>query len=164
MAYPLSSDAATRSTDTDALLSRLSAASLGYFSDPISPLLLSPSQRRAAILRPGLINIGTHARTWAVDSLVGQFLDALADSAGGSGGEGARGQVLSLGAGTDGRFWRVKEDREKEGGKGWNCSKWVEVDFAEGTAAKARAVAIKPRLKGALGGDPKIRASSSACG
>ena len=154
MADTLAADAATRSTDTDALLSRLSAANLAYFPDPISPLLLSPSQRRQATPRPPLINIGTHARTWSIDALVGQFLDSLgADGEG----DGAKGQVLSLGAGTDGRFWRMKEEREREEGKGWRCRKWVEVDFAEGTGAKARAVATKPRLKGALSGEAKIR-------
>lgn len=144
----LTGDAATRSTDTDALLSRLSCASLGYIHDPISPLLLSPSQRRSAGPRPALINIGTHARTWAIDTLVTQFLDSPA--------EGDRRQVLSLGAGTDGRFWRMKQARE-EGEGTWGCFHWVEVDFAEATSSKARMVATKPSLRSALGGEPQIR-------
>lgn len=161
MADSLTSDAATRSTDTDALLSRLSASSLGYLADPISPLLLTPSQRRSATPRPPLINIGTHARTWAIDALVTQFLDSLPGRDGDSaGGDAGGGQVLSLGAGTDGRFWRIKEERERDGGRGWGCSKWVEVDFAEGAGAKARAVATKPKLKAGLGGEPKIRQSN----
>lgn len=152
-------DSAIRSTDTDALLSRLSAASLDYIHDTHSPLLLTPSQRRSAGPRPALINIGTHARTWGIDALVTQFVDSLAGD--GPSGGGVRGQVLSLGAGTDARFWRMKEDRERDE-KSWGL-RWVEVDFAEHTANKARMVASKPRLRGALGGEPQIGQSPSGC-
>ncbi|GAA5991652.1 hypothetical protein JCM10908_001074 [Rhodotorula pacifica] len=155
-------DAAVRSTDSDALYSRHCAASLGYFSDPFSLHFLSPSQRRSAEKRPPLINIGTHARTWAVDQLVHQFIDANApvDQVGLSSSKG-RCQVLSLGAGTDSRFWRFRKawhDRAGGGGQGvdWPCAKWVEVDFPEATATKARAISTKPDLKKWLGGEVKI--------
>lgn len=145
---PISPDAATRSTDTDALVSRSSAASLGYLSDPFASLFLPPSLRRSTEKRPPLINIGTHARTWAVDALVDQFL------AGGSSGKGR--QVLSLGAGTDTRYWRMRA-KTLEKGEEWSC-KWVEVDFEEATGAKARTISGKKVLKDALGGEVKIGA------
>lgn len=145
----LSADAATRSTDTDALVSRTSAAAHGYLSDPFASLFLSPALRRSTEKRPPLINLGTHARTWAVDELVRQFLLAEETTAG----KGK--QVLSLGAGTDTRFWRFRDEWEKAG-KEWGCTKWVEVDFEEATAGKAKTVCGKPLLKGKLGGEIKI--------
>ncbi|GAA6005067.1 leucine carboxy methyltransferase [Rhodotorula paludigena] len=141
-------DAAVRSTDSDALVSRASAAALGYLADPFSSLFLSPQQRRAVDRRPPLIHIGTHARTWAVDSLVARFLDRNV-------GPHHPVQVLSLGAGTDTRFWRLRK-QWADAGKDWNCARWVEVDFPEATTAKARTVSTKPDLRSALGGDVKI--------
>ncbi|KAM0753671.1 leucine carboxyl methyltransferase [Meredithblackwellia eburnea MCA 4105] len=147
-----SQDASVRSTDTDALVSRASAAALGYLEDPFAPLFLSPSQKRSLEKRPPLINIGTHARTWAIDALVQQFLD---NGEGQGSVKGKERQVLSLGAGTDTRFWRMKAmtlNQEKK----WLCRRWVEVDFEETTASKARAISSKAALKDGLGGSVKI--------
>ncbi|GAA5965090.1 hypothetical protein JCM3765_004853 [Sporobolomyces pararoseus] len=148
----VSEDAAVRSTDSDALLSRVSAARQGYLIDSFSPLFLTPSQRRSTERRPPLINIGTHARTWAVDQLVEQFLRS------GSGSRSDRPlQILSLGAGTDTRFWRMRKKwSELEGEESWPCRKWIEVDFAEATGTKARTIATKAELKSALGGEVNI--------
>lgn len=44
-----------------------------------------------------LINVGTHHRTAALDAVVDSFLTAA----------GARVQIVSLGAGSDTRFWRL---------------------------------------------------------
>lgn len=141
------SDAAVRSTDADALLSRCSAASLGYLVDPVSAHFLSPAQRRQpppASRRPPLINIGTHARTWAVDRLVAQFLALHHHPHLGPGDR--RCQVLSLGAGTDSRFWRFRQ-QYADAQIPWPCARWVELDFPEATATKVRAVATQPDLK-----------------
>ncbi|ORY88984.1 leucine carboxyl methyltransferase 1 [Leucosporidium creatinivorum] len=151
---PQSSDAATRSTDTDALVSRTSAASLGYILDPYSCHLLPPSLRRSTDKRPPLINLGTHARTWAVDHLVRQFL--LSGE-----GKGKGKQVLSLGAGTDTRFWRFRDEWERQGWE-WECRKWVEVDFEEATASKARSISGKLAFKSKLGGEVKIAQGGTA--
>ncbi|GAA5823863.1 hypothetical protein JCM11251_003323 [Rhodosporidiobolus azoricus] len=144
-------DAAVRSTDSDALLSRASAHQLGYLQDSFSTLFLTPTQRRSPERRPPLINIGTHARTFAVDELVEQFLLQAGQGDG-------RCQVLSLGAGTDTRFWRMRKrwEDEKDRVGEWRCKRWVEVDFPEATGAKARTVSTKAELKGALGGAVKI--------
>ncbi|GAA6013679.1 hypothetical protein JCM10207_004817 [Rhodosporidiobolus poonsookiae] len=141
-------DAAVRSTDSDALLSRVSCHSLGYFNDPDGLLFLSPAQRRSSERRPPLINIGTHARCWAVDQLVQQHVGAQNSST-------QPVQVLSLGAGTDSRFWRLRRQAEQQGWE-WKCRRWVEVDFAEATGAKARTVSGKAELKSRLGGDVKV--------
>ncbi|GAA6006150.1 hypothetical protein JCM11491_002050 [Sporobolomyces phaffii] len=140
------SDSAVRSTDADALLSRVSAAKHAYLADAFSPLFLTPAQRKSTEPRPPLINIGTHARTWAVDALVEQFL-ATREAV----------QVLSLGAGTDSRFWRMRQRwTDTRGAESWPCRNWVEVDFPEATGAKARTIATKAELKSQLGGDLKV--------
>ncbi|GAA6049317.1 hypothetical protein JCM3770_005937 [Rhodotorula araucariae] len=140
-------DSAVRATDSDALVSRASAAALGYLDDPAAALFLSPQQRRAHERRPPLINIGTHARTWATDRLVDHFLARFAQV--------GPTQVLSLGAGTDTRFWRTRASYQARA-RDWSCARWVEVDFPEATAAKARTIASKPQLRDALGGDLKV--------
>ena len=91
------SDAAVRQTDVDAAESRVSAVAKGYFVDPH----ISAFVRRARFVppRPPLINIGTHARSETIDRLVNQWLDI--------GGSEVKKQVISLGAGSDTRFWRL---------------------------------------------------------
>jgi [phosphatase 2A protein]-leucine-carboxy methyltransferase len=49
--------------------------------------------------KPPLINVGTHHRTMALDLVVDRFLK-----------EGGK-QVVSLGAGSDTRFWRIMVSR-----------------------------------------------------
>lgn len=154
----LAEDAAVRSTDTDALVSRCAAASLDYLDDKLSPLFLAPNQRRNLDRRPPLINIGTHARTYALDRLVADFL--LLDHHQVGHQPARQCQVVSLGAGTDSRFWRIRTLFDQQG-RDWPCKHWVEVDFPEATSAKARTVASKPVLRDALGGNVKIGASPS---
>lgn len=75
-----------------------SAVNMGYLDDPFLPLLYRPSLASSAAgpsRKPPLINVGTHHRSVAVDMLVERFLE-----------QGGR-QVLSLGAGSDTRFWRL---------------------------------------------------------
>lgn len=115
-------DDAVRLTDDDAASSRLyvsrlrvpstapdhaacsSAAQAGYLHDPFASLLYKapmsqpgafPPQGASRARKPPLINVGTHHRTWGIDLLVDRFLQ--------SGGK----QVVSLGAGSDTRFWRL---------------------------------------------------------
>jgi len=75
-----------------------SAVNLGYLSDPFVSHLYRPKygeSSQSGSRKPPLINVGTHHRTWAIDLLVEQFLQR--------GGK----QVVSLGAGSDTRFWRL---------------------------------------------------------
>lgn len=91
------SDNAIRSTDSDAAEARLSAVSKGYLTDPF----LTSFVRRARFVppRPPLINIGTHVRSEAIDNLVKGWLEA--------GGTSTKKQIVSLGAGSDTRYWRL---------------------------------------------------------
>ena len=92
-------DAAIRLTDSDAVLARYSAVQKGYIHDPfIKPLLPRGAQFQPP--RPPLINVGTYVRSKGIDSLVNQWL-ALSQQ------DGKRCQIVSLGAGSDSRFWRL---------------------------------------------------------
>lgn len=92
-------DAAIRQTDTDAVLARYSAVQKQYLSDPfVRPLLPRGGHLQAA--RPPLINIGTYVRSEAIDQLVHQWMDLSHD-------EDKPCQIVSLGAGSDTRFWRI---------------------------------------------------------
>lgn len=130
------SDDAIRLTDDDAASSRLyvsrlffslstspdhttcsSAAQVGYLQDPFAPLLYKAPMPQSGgfglqggirARKPPLINVGTHHRTWGIDLLVDRFLQ--------SGGK----QVVSLGAGSDTRFWRLMVGSSCIG-KTWKC-------------------------------------------
>lgn len=90
------SDAAIRGTDTDAAVARLSAAQKGYVQDPFIGHLVPRAHLQHP--RPPLINIGTFVRSTAIDELVEQWLLLSGDR---------RCQIVSLGAGSDTRFWRI---------------------------------------------------------
>ena len=134
------SDSPVQSTDCDALLSRISCSELGYTTNDDYSSLFLPSRRRSLTptpppRRPPLINLGTHLRTIALDSLVNQFLSL-----------GLPPQIISLGAGTDSRFWRLQ-------GQSQQCHHYVEVDFQESTSNKARSITTHHQLKEKLGGN-----------
>jgi O-methyltransferase involved in polyketide biosynthesis len=88
-------DSAIRSTDGDAAQARLSAVNKGYLTDdPFIPYFVA----RARFLPPRapLINVGTFIRATAIDELVNSWIEANDEV-----------QIISLGAGSDTRFWRL---------------------------------------------------------
>lgn len=88
-------DSAIRDTDTDAAHSRLSAVRQGYLTDPyLTPLV---PRARFVPTRAPLMNVGTYVRATAIDMLVESWLNR----------EGGKCQIVSLGAGSDTRFWRL---------------------------------------------------------
>ncbi|EIW66324.1 hypothetical protein TREMEDRAFT_65596 [Tremella mesenterica DSM 1558] len=133
-------DEPIRSTDNDAASSRLSAANLGYFQDPFTALLHKPSPLAGPSRKPPLINIGTHHRTWALDRLVDDFFRCCGDEAA---------QVVSLGAGSDTRFWRLM-NRDKPP----NLAHYLELDFPSMTSLKAQRIARSPKLSSLLSPRP----------
>lgn len=88
-------DEGIRSTDNDAAQARLSAVRKGYLTDDQFIQLLVPRARFVPD-RPPLINVGTFVRSTAIDSLVNDWISAAKLV-----------QVVSLGAGSDTRFWRL---------------------------------------------------------
>lgn len=99
---PPPGDAAIRSTDNDAALARLSTVKLGYFNDPYIKYFVPRASFQPA--RPPLINVGTYVRSAAVDILINQWLSISAQA-------GQKCQIVSLGSGSDTRFWRIAARR-----------------------------------------------------
>lgn len=92
------SDTSVRATDGDASLARLSAVKKGYLDDPFVHLFVPRAHLQPS--RPPLINIGTYVRSESIDRLVDGWIKLSID-------EGKKYQVVSLGAGSDTRFWRL---------------------------------------------------------
>jgi [phosphatase 2A protein]-leucine-carboxy methyltransferase len=91
-------DASIRQTDSDAALAKLSAVSKGYLEDPFIRLFVSRPQFQPP--RPPLINVGTYVRTTAVDELIFQWISLSKE-------RNQKCQIVSMGAGSDTRFWRL---------------------------------------------------------
>ncbi|CAE6388925.1 unnamed protein product [Rhizoctonia solani] len=135
-------DSAIRETDTDAAHSRLSAVRQGYLVDPyLAPLI---PRARFVPTRAPLMNVGTYVRSTAIDMLVESWLNL-------AGAETEKRQIVSLGAGSDTRYWRLMDK-----GFGKHIASYVELDFTENTSRKARAVMQSQLLTNALGPDVKI--------
>ena len=88
-----------RQTDSDAAIARLSAVKLGYLQDPFIRFFVQRPHLQPS--RPPLINIGTYVRSEAIDRLVNEWLEL-------SSVDGKKCQVVSMGAGSDTRFWRIQ--------------------------------------------------------
>lgn len=140
---PRTGDEAIRSTDDDAALSRLSCTNAGYLDDPFARHFV-----RRPTGRPPLINLGTFLRTWAMDKLVDGFLDAAGAA------DTSPRQILSVGAGTDTRFFRLWRERQAPE----QLRRYVEVDFPETTARKAQIIKNQPGLTSCLGEDIRVGA------
>ncbi|KAI1152735.1 leucine carboxyl methyltransferase [Nemania diffusa] len=132
-----SHDATIQGTDTDAAVSRMSAVDLGYLADPYARFFAHAPALGAAVRRLPIINRGTYTRTTALDRLIGAFLAAT---------EGRERQIVSLGAGTDTRVFRLRE--------GGSCGNLVyhEVDFPTVTDRKFHVVKSTAALRAVIPG------------
>nr|KAJ3419354.1 carboxy methyl transferase for protein phosphatase 2A [Polyrhizophydium stewartii] len=129
-------DDAVRSTNDDALVCKLSAATTGYLADPFVSVLLKRLPHRVA----PIMHRGTYVRTAALDALVARFMGVAAAA-------GRRSQVVSLGAGSDTRFLLLKVGQEGRRNPGL----YVEIDFPQITSKKAMALARGRTTKPLLG-------------
>ncbi|KAF8558868.1 leucine carboxyl methyltransferase [Imleria badia] len=139
-------DAAIRQTDTDAALARLSAVKKGYIEDPFITHLLPRAQFQPA--RPPLINIGTHVRSKSIDALVEQWLEFCEQ-------QETVCQIVSLGAGSDTRFWRMST-----GPRSHVLKSYFELDFPDVTTKKAMAIRKSKELTAVLGPPEDITIAS----
>ncbi|KAI0539517.1 leucine carboxyl methyltransferase [Xylaria digitata] len=130
-----SHDATIQGTDTDAAVSRMSAVDLGYLGDAYAPWFVQAPAMGAAVRRLPIINRGTYTRTIAIDRLIGIFLNTT---------EGQERQIISLGAGTDTRAFRLFNEESK--------AKLIyhEVDFSTVTARKYHLVRSTATLRLAI--------------
>uniref|UniRef100_A0A914CXA5 Leucine carboxyl methyltransferase 1 n=1 Tax=Acrobeloides nanus TaxID=290746 RepID=A0A914CXA5_9BILA len=116
----VSDDYSVQKTNDDATESKYAAIQLKYWEDPFIDHFIHgcndmPHRRDPEISR------GYWARTAAVFSIVEQFVEKVGPSA----------QIVSLGAGFDTLYWRLKQ-------KGCKFGRYIEVDFASVTAKKIR--------------------------
>ncbi|KAK0497074.1 leucine carboxyl methyltransferase [Armillaria luteobubalina] len=139
-------DASIRSTDSDAALAKLSAVQKQYLSDPYIQYFVPRARLQPA--RPPLINIGTYVRTAAIDDLINQWLSLSHD-------EGKQCQIVSLGAGSDTRYWRIAEAGPQKDA----LSTYIEIDFPEITSKKAMAIRKSKQLSAVLGNPADVKVS-----
>ncbi|KAI1434434.1 leucine carboxyl methyltransferase [Xylaria sp. CBS 124048] len=131
-------DATIQSTDTDAAVSRMSAVAQGYLQDQYARFFIPSPHIDSNVRRLPIINRGTYTRTAALDRLIGNFLSAT---------DGQDRQIISLGAGTDTRVFRLF-------GEGNQSSRltYHEVDFPTVTNKKFHVVRATSALRTVLPG------------
>ena len=134
-------DKVVQRTDQDASVSRLSAVEVGYLDDPFAKYFVSGEGQR----RFPIINRGTYVRTKAIDNLVDEFLSK--DPA-------QEKQIISLGAGSDTRFFRLMSRRPVPHGRGILQRPNViyhEIDFQANTIQKLHPIKNLSELCGHVG-------------
>ncbi|KAI0250921.1 leucine carboxyl methyltransferase [Lactifluus subvellereus] len=128
-------DAPIRATDNDAAIARLSAVQKGYLTDPYITALVPRAHLQQP--RPPLINIGTYLRARGIDDLLENWFRLAGEH---------RVQIVSLGAGSDTRFWRLAN-----GPYAGQLQRYIEIDFAENTSRKAMSIRKSRVLSATLG-------------
>ncbi|XP_013402426.1 tRNA wybutosine-synthesizing protein 4 isoform X2 [Lingula anatina] len=107
---------AVQGTNDSSIVSKCSMAGRGYFQDPYLQHFVAKTRRRAP-----LINRGYYVRAKAVDHMLRCFITHT----------GANSQVISLGAGFDSAYFRLKAEGLLQD------TLWFEVDFLETMKRKA---------------------------
>ena len=119
-------DRIIQQTDQDASSSRMSAVELGYLTDVAAEALFPPGQEVPK--RYPIINRGTYVRTTAIDTLVVRFLKSDRKR---------RKQIISLGAGSDTRFFRLWAHLDDGD---FSTFDYHELDFEENVNRKRAAI------------------------
>ncbi|KAJ2928657.1 hypothetical protein H1R20_g8458, partial [Candolleomyces eurysporus] len=143
-------DTIERLQDNDAALARLSAVKKGYLQDQFVKTVVPRAHLQPA--RPPLINIGTYVRSQGIDMLVEEWLQLARQS-------GQKAQIVSLGAGSDTRFWRIETGQFKD-----DLAAYIEVDFPEVTSKKAMAIRKSKEMNALLGDPSKIQVVGGGTG
>ncbi|KAK4176919.1 putative leucine carboxyl methyltransferase 1 [Triangularia setosa] len=141
-----SHDTTIQGTDTDAAVSRLSAVELGYLIDPFASYFVTPSpslHSRPSVGLPTprrlpIINRGTYTRTTAIDILIDRFLSSTSPT-------GQPRQIVSLGAGTDTRLFRLLTSPQKH-----QNIHYHEIDFPVIISKKTTLIRTIPALNSIL--------------
>lgn len=140
MAEDYIGDDAIQATNDDAVSGKRCAVQLGYWRDPYLQYFCRHAERKAPEM-----NRGYYARTQAIKSLIVRVLQITSN----------RCQIISLGAGFDTLYWRLKDE-------GLNVVNFTEVDFSTVTANKCYLIKkAKVLLQGLASGDGDIRISST---
>eukprot|EP00871_Galdieria_phlegrea_P004989 jgi/Galph1/5491/GphlegSOOS_G4155.1 len=117
-----SEEKAIQQTNEDATLSKYCSVSKGYYRDPYIGFFIQSKSKRQP-----LINRGTFARVYAVQSLIEKFLSCTTAY--------RKRQIINLGAGFDTLFFRLKEK-----GLFRLEDMFLELDYPEVTRTKAHII------------------------
>ncbi|KAI0393475.1 leucine carboxyl methyltransferase [Xylariaceae sp. FL0594] len=132
-----SHEATVQGTDNDAAVSRMSAVDLGYLHDQYARYFIQGAGiDSGAVRRLPIINRGTYTRTAAIDCVVSGFLSAT---------NGQMRQIVSLGAGTDTRVFRLFD----HGGRP-TAVVYHEIDFPVMTNKKLHLIRATPALRAVI--------------
>lgn len=126
---------AVQSTSDSSGLSKSSLAARGYVRDAFAALLTPGSARRAP-----LVHRGYYVRARAVQHCVHAFLERARTFA-----PASRAQILSLGAGSDSLYFRLRSAGLLAGAAVWD------VDFPEVARRKAERIRDSPELRAVTG-------------
>lgn len=136
---PISSDGAVQATNDDATSCKRSAVQLGYWQDPYLAYFFRTAERKAPE-----INRGYYVRVHGIKGIIDKVI-SLTDG---------QCQVISLGAGFDTLFWRLKHE-------GLPVKNFVELDFPTVTARKCHLIKrMKPLLQEIVTEDGEVKFSS----
>jgi tRNA wybutosine-synthesizing protein 4 len=134
-----SSDAAVQGTTEEASISKLSAASMGYFADAYLRHFVRPSAS-GGYRRSPLVHRGYYSRVSGIRQVVAEFFRACA--------EAGPAQVVNLGAGLDSLGLWILENFAQ--------ATIFEVDHPEVVAKKSRLIAQTAELRAAIGNDFEV--------
>lgn len=128
-------DDAVVATNDDAALCKYLAVTKGYYKDPYLAQFLSSKTRSSALRKAPEINRGYYVRSISIAYLVEQFIRS-----------NPSGQVISLGAGYDSLYWRLKAHNFLQGETESSQLKYVEIDMSPVTVHKIMAIRRHPEL------------------
>uniref|UniRef100_A0A1I8GNN6 [phosphatase 2A protein]-leucine-carboxy methyltransferase n=1 Tax=Macrostomum lignano TaxID=282301 RepID=A0A1I8GNN6_9PLAT len=116
------SEKQVQGTNDSSIVSKASAVERGYFDDPFVSLMVRKRARRAP-----LINRGYYIRMKAMDQALQNFISATSS-------EGQTRYIISLGAGFDTAYFRLKSKGLLDG------IYYIEIDYYDVVANKARLI------------------------
>ncbi|CAD6891780.1 unnamed protein product [Tilletia controversa] len=112
----------------------------------------SPSSNSTSTRRPPVLNIGTYLRCTALDRVIHAFLERSGLVA-----EGEGAHIISVGAGSDSRYWRLHADERLRP----RLAHYTELDFRDITRAKVRSIQRSPVLSAAFSGSEGSTSSNA---
>ena len=122
-------DTAVQGTNDSSIVSKCSAANLGYFNDKFLQYFVAKQVRRSPLL-----NRGYYIRAKAIQRVFNNFLAN----------QETKKQIISLGCGFDSSYWRLKDSEKLK-----NVT-FLEIDFLDVAERKASLVNSKPVLSGMI--------------
>lgn len=135
-------DEAVVATNDDAAICKYQAAHKGYYTDPFIDKFLSTKVKSCMPRKAPEINRGYFARSVSIAFIVEQFIETHPN-----------GQVISLGAGYDTLYWRLKNKNLLEPGSEGSQEKavrYVEIDMSSVVIHKIMSIRRHTELSKAL--------------